>query len=266
MGIRERVRTALEYTGLRRLTLQLRGFTVSDMALYQSVFANNRVLEIGGPSEIFKHCVPVYEVVARADNCLFSSQTVWAEVRAENGFHYHPSKPPGKQFICEATDLREVRASAYDCVLSSHCLEHIANPLRALAEWKRVLKPDGWLLLVVPHKNNPFDWRRPVTPVAHMLEDYKRNMGEDDTSHLAEIVELTDLRTNQVAKTPEELKKWCLENLRYRMMHHHTFDLKSANALVECAGFTVTKAETFKPFQIVVLAAAKCMGSHCTTQ
>ena len=31
----------------------------------------------------------------------------------------------------------------YDVLLSSHTLEHIANPLRALSEWKRIVGDDG---------------------------------------------------------------------------------------------------------------------------
>ena len=39
-----------------------------------------------------------------------------------------------------------------DAVHSSHCLEHIPNPKGALAEWFRVLRIGGFLVLTVPHQ------------------------------------------------------------------------------------------------------------------
>jgi SAM-dependent methyltransferase len=40
-----------------------------------------------------------------------------------------------------------------DAVFSSHCLEHIADPVEAIAEWFRVLKPGGYLVVAVPHQH-----------------------------------------------------------------------------------------------------------------
>src|ERR1051326_639742 len=39
-----------------------------------------------------------------------------------------------------------------DAVHSSHCLEHIPNPATALAEWFRVIRVGGYLVLTVPHQ------------------------------------------------------------------------------------------------------------------
>ena len=38
----------------------------------------------------------------------------------------------------------------WDCVYSSHCLEHIDHPDRALAEWWDVVRPGGYLVTIVP--------------------------------------------------------------------------------------------------------------------
>ncbi|OQY97668.1 MAG: hypothetical protein B6D35_14655 [Candidatus Brocadia sp. UTAMX2] len=42
--------------------------------------------------------------------------------------------------------------NSFDCVFSYHVLEHIKDYLGALSEVKRVLKPNGFLLLGVPNK------------------------------------------------------------------------------------------------------------------
>lgn len=39
-----------------------------------------------------------------------------------------------------------------DAVHSSHCLEHIANPGQVLAEWFRVLRIGGFMIVTVPHQ------------------------------------------------------------------------------------------------------------------
>lgn len=42
--------------------------------------------------------------------------------------------------------------ASQDTVYSSHCLEHIHNPHAALAEWFRVVRVGGFLIVVVPHQ------------------------------------------------------------------------------------------------------------------
>jgi len=49
------------------------------------------------------------------------------------------------------TKYREL--NAYDTVHSSHCLEHMYEPEKALLEWWKLIKPDGYLVLVVPDED-----------------------------------------------------------------------------------------------------------------
>jgi SAM-dependent methyltransferase len=48
-------------------------------------------------------------------------------------------------------EYREPRA--YDCVHSSHCLEHMWSPRDALAQWWGLVKPGGHLVVIVPEEN-----------------------------------------------------------------------------------------------------------------
>jgi SAM-dependent methyltransferase len=50
----------------------------------------------------------------------------------------------------DAAVLAGIEANSLDYVYSSHCLEHLADPLRALRRWIEVIKPGGYLYLVVP--------------------------------------------------------------------------------------------------------------------
>ena len=44
-------------------------------------------------------------------------------------------------------------ADAYDAVHSSHCLEHMNSPQAALLEWWALVKPGGFLVVVVPEES-----------------------------------------------------------------------------------------------------------------
>ena len=43
--------------------------------------------------------------------------------------------------------------NTYDTVHSSHCLEHMYEPEKALLEWWKIIKPGGYLVLVVPDED-----------------------------------------------------------------------------------------------------------------
>ena len=53
----------------------------------------------------------------------------------------------------DATDLSMFADNALDFVFSSHLLEHIEDHEAALAEWWRVIKPGGHLVLYLPHRD-----------------------------------------------------------------------------------------------------------------
>ncbi|MCU1301037.1 MAG: class SAM-dependent methyltransferase [Candidatus Sulfotelmatobacter sp.] len=227
------------------------------IAEYRSAFQSKRGLEIGGPSPILAHTgeIPIYDVLASLDNCLYSGNTIWAgEVRKGKTFFYQPGMQPGTQILCEATNLQAIDDSRYECVLACHCLEHVANPLRALAEWKRILQNEGPLLLILPHKDGTFDWRRRTTPLAHMIEDYENAVDEQDLTHLPEILALHDLSKDVPAGTKEQFEQRCLANHINRAMHHHVFDTMSAIALVNYAGFKILRVDTLAPYHIIILA------------
>ena len=46
----------------------------------------------------------------------------------------------------------------YDYIFSSHCLEHLANPITALTVWKEHLVSGGVLFLYLPHPDMEY-WR-----------------------------------------------------------------------------------------------------------
>ena len=220
-------------------------------------------LEIGGPSPIFarRGLFPAYTVAGHIDNCNFSTHTLWERSLEEgSSFQFDKRRPRGSQYFLEATDLRGLASESYDFALSSHVLEHVANPLLALSEWIRVIKPDGILVLVVPHKEGSFDHRRPVTTLQHLLEDFDKGTTEADTTHLGEILELHDLSRDPEAGGIESFKQRAADNLQNRGLHHHVFDAELAVAVVHNSGLQILAVEVVRPFNIFVIARKLSKG------
>lgn len=240
------------------------GRTQKSFAAVRPAVAGKHGLEIGGPSDLFaRHGgFPVYAIAARIDNCNFSAQTVWAGAAPEGiTFRYDAHHSPGRQYIVEATDLSPIPSAGYDFVLSAHTLEHVANPLRALKEWSRTMKDDGVVVLVLPHKEGTFDHRRPVSTLAHLVEDFERNTPESDVTHVPEILALHDLSRDPPAGDFDAFKARSERNVENRCLHHHVFDTRLAVQAVDWAGLQILAVEPTRPYHIFVVAR-KVPGSQ----
>jgi len=215
--------------------------------------AGKRGLEIGGPSGVFRaNPLPIYDHVLSLDNCDISQKTAWAD-HAEQ-FAFCAGKSPGRNIFCDGSNLSTVADSSYEFILSSHNLEHFANPIKALKEWQRVTTAEGSLILVLPHHKRTFDHRREPTPVSHMQEDFERDTQEDDLTHLEEITHLHDLSMDLPAGSAEQFRRRSLENYTNRCLHHHVFDEVNSSELLTSVGMKVRAVATSLPAHIILLA------------
>jgi SAM-dependent methyltransferase len=69
-------------------------------------------------------------------------------------------------------------------VATSHVLEHVANPLAAIAEWYRVLRHNGIIYAVIPDWRRTFDHTRHPTSLQHLLDDYRKGVTQSDGTHI----------------------------------------------------------------------------------
>jgi SAM-dependent methyltransferase len=212
-------------------------------------------VEIGGPSYVFDTNLPIYRHIQSLDNCVFAVETHWEGQRASGAtFKFDRGKRTGNNFITEGSTLEGISDATYDFVLSSHNLEHIANPIKALQNWKRVLKPQGFLLVSLPDKHRTFDYLRPVTTLDHLREDYARDMGEQDMTHVEELVTLWDYKKFPIANSIAEHWDRYRDNYHQRLVHHHVFDLQSAVRLIDFAGFELLSKERCRPNHLILFA------------
>lgn len=222
-----------------------------------SAIRNAKGLEIGGPSAVFGRggMLPVYREAARIDNVNFAHSTAW-ETKLQDGgvFRFDPRREPGTQWIKEASSLGDIASGSYDFVLSSHCLEHLANPLPALREWTRVTRAGGHLFLVLPDPARSFDHKRPITSMAHLNQDELDRVSEDDLTHAAEVLALHDLGRDPEAGTAAEFRARVMQNPENRCLHHHVFDLDLIHAVLEEAGWRVHMKERVRPVHLLAWA------------
>ena len=242
----------------RRLRIERKGppSEVRSFRKYLPYIEGKNGLEIGGPTGIFREgdIVPVYGHIGTLDNCDFSTSTAWA--KHTESFDFNPRKAPGRTFFCDGSALKPIGESTYDVLLSSHNLEHFANPVKALKEWRRVLRPGGALILILPFYKATFDHRRKPTSVEHMLNDFEVNMGEDDLTHLPEILRKHDLALDVGAGTPEQFHKRSLDNFSNRCLHHHVFDEHNSRELLSRCAYEVLALDFRLPSHMCILARA----------
>jgi SAM-dependent methyltransferase len=260
------LKTSLSARIKRKLDLYSQG-QLSCFELALRLVQEKTGLEIGGPSTVFQSScsreygwsspLPLYEQVGSLDNCNFSRHTLWSS--HGDLYSFDRRRAPGKVIIADGSAVETLTDHAYDFILSSHNLEHFANPVKALLEWKRITRPGGALILVLPDYRRTFDHRRMPTAVEHMLSDYQANMGEDDETHVDEVLELHDLARDGTLKTGrwDELAARSRSNISNRVLHHHVFDEHNSAQLVLTVGLDILALELAKPHHIVIVGRWK---------
>jgi len=176
-------------------------------------------VEIGGPS--LRTGDIIYNTVNNIDIVVFSNSTVW--FKHTNKYNFADNKY-GNVIINDTVDITNVPDNHYDFVFSSHALEHIANPLKAVKEWLRIVNNGGYIIIIVPEKSFCFDHKRNYTNFSTLLNQYNNNVNEDDLSTLDEILNNHDLSLDPDAGTFEQFKNRSLDNINNRCLHHYVYN------------------------------------------
>ncbi|WP_338766565.1 methyltransferase domain-containing protein [Bernardetia sp. ABR2-2B] len=90
---------------------------------------------------------------------------------------YEKAYPEGTVSL-DITDLKDFEDNSIDAVICSHVLEHVPEDNKAMKEFLRVLKPNGWAILLVP-----IDYTRETTYEDWSItseEDRKKHFGQED--------------------------------------------------------------------------------------
>lgn len=191
------------------------------------------ILEIGGPTELFNkdgHLF-LYDIIGSIDGTNIKDDNIFQK---DLRTHFCTPEKNGIQYFWDVSQRApEELIGKYSIVISSHVLEHIANPIQALCNIRSVLRPGGIVVTIVPFKDYCFDHNREFTPANHMEEDYRNETKEDDTSHIEEIV-----RGKSYPKHMLDYQQLLSRNNQVRLAHHHCFNLDTLCSVHISAGFT----------------------------
>lgn len=67
-----------------------------------------------------------------------------------------PISPSCRRFDMADGDANEIRkyvSEKFDYVFSSHCLEHMLDPAKTILDWWSLVKPGGYLIVIVPDED-----------------------------------------------------------------------------------------------------------------
>ena len=176
------------------------------------------------------------------------------EGKIQEGENYKFYTKTGYQFIREATDLSGIPDNSYDFILSCHSLEHVANPLKAVEEWRRVLKPGGLFVSYYPISEIRLTLNGPIPPCSICSKTMPRKMGEDDRTHVEEMISLHDFSRDNTSGSKEELFGLIRNNYVTRAVHHHVFSFEVVNEMLKYFSFSIEHQQAVPPFHLVTIA------------
>jgi SAM-dependent methyltransferase len=91
------------------------------------------------------------------------------------------------EIIDDGERLDKLADGSQNFVIANHFLEHCQDPILALSNMLRVLRPGGILYLAVPDKRETFDKERPLTPLAHLWRDHEAGPTGSRQQHFEEF-------------------------------------------------------------------------------
>lgn len=122
--------------------------------------------------------------------------------------------------VDDGETLKKVDRNSYDFVVSSHQLEHCYNPIGALENQLKLLKPNGVGIFILPNHDNPIDKNREVTALHHLIGHVMwRTASLDRRDHFQEYLSVVDgLKGPELSQRIQE----CVDN--NADIHFHVFD------------------------------------------
>lgn len=128
--------------------------------------------------------------------------------------------------------------ASLDFVIASHFLEHCQDPIGAIENFLRVLRPGGVAYIIVPQHENQFDRDRPVTTLEHLLRDHREGAQWSRRRHYEDWV--------RIGLKVSDDEAWALNRIEHYLkldysIHFHVWDapalLNMLVALREDLGF-----------------------------
>lgn len=154
-----------------------------------------------------------------------ASEVVYSDVlRPEQIEAMYPgSRQP--DILSDSERFDGIATGELDFVVANHVLEHVTDPIGALAEWNRLLKPGGLLFLSLPDKRYTFDHSRQRTTLAHLEEDH-RSTADPQVRNYGHLLEWAE-HVEGLPPGSAEFERWVAEQQRRGFaVHNHVWVLQ----------------------------------------
>jgi ubiquinone/menaquinone biosynthesis C-methylase UbiE len=161
--------------------------------------------------------------------------------------------------VANAETLTMIKDHSLDFVIACHLLEHIPDPIAAIAEWLRVLKDGGILYLAVPNRCcNEYDFQRTSVALDHVIKDFEVKDRDKKEEHWHEFVRVVEgIRPEDPQFEPVLRQEYRAKDSR---IHMHTFDAALLEGILSyikeqiCNGLQVLKRFRYRySFEIIVI-------------
>jgi SAM-dependent methyltransferase len=139
--------------------------------------------------------------------------------------------------VDDGASLRSVADESVDFVIANHFVEHCEDPIGALEQHCRVLRPGGILYVALPdRRRQELDRGRDPVPISHHVRDHLEGPGWSRERHYEEWVRAADIPLGLVA--PGDVDSAVTEHLRrHTAIHFHAWSRDEFLALIEyCRG------------------------------
>ena len=195
----------------RNSSILMRGWACS--------FAIGSGIEIGAGANPLP--IPLSSEVAYADR--FTGD----ELLTDSYFSSHPDMvKPSIQL-----DLQSFDPSIFkkvDFVASSHAIEHVRDPIGAIVNLVKILKPGGVIILIVPDVTRTFDRHREITKVEHLVADFFSPSVIRDKQHFYDYYK--NVRQLEGAALEQEAEARSSEMYP---IHYHTWTYESFGDMLD---------------------------------
>jgi SAM-dependent methyltransferase len=114
---------------------------------------------------------------------------------------------------------KTVGENKFDYALASHVIEHIPDTVRWLQDIEKILKPGGFLSLVIPDKRFTFDFNRRISLPADIMGAYYDQLTRFSSAMMYDFARecMLEVDTAQAWHNPEQYltapRRWSLEQV-----------------------------------------------------
>ncbi len=92
--------------------------------------------------------------------------------------------------VDDGETLSTIEPESVDFIAANHFLEHCEDPIRTITNHLGKLRPGGVLFYAVPDKRYTFDFRRPRTPLSHLIADHEDGGQRSRSEHYLDWIRL----------------------------------------------------------------------------